>query len=364
LASELRLTGTADRTGNLWSFNGSYSPLGTFYRDRTGLNRLSHVGQLRSNWRLSPRTRFTLSDAFAYTPEQGASATNVTGPVVLTQFTDRRGNRAGAQLGHQLGVSSALRTEVEHAFQSFSDPNLVDFTGVGLNVRWTRELSTRSGLDLSARAATNQFKQREFVEENRPIDPNAPTLVLRTLRRENQTYNLSAGGRLGMGTRLSARGLFGYDVVVPDDASLSPSSGTHAETAIQWTGRSVNAEAGYNQQLSTGSGSFAVSRTETWFTGTRVTFNRILGGSLYANQSTSRGAESQQDDETLARSGTGSLDVAFRAGFAGSLSYSRNAQWSDVEVSRLNMSGQQIQVVERQKIDDWRFGLSLTARFN
>ncbi len=353
VANDLRLSGNAVHQGDRWSLNGSYSPAGTMYRDRTDLNHLSHMARLRSEWSRSQRTRVYVTEAFTYTPEQGASSDNLRTAAVLTRFSDRRSNRANAGLDHQLSVASRLTAEVDHGSQSFSDPELVDFAGMGLNLRWNHELSTRSGLELSARAMQNRFRRAE------PRSPSTDPNDLVTVHQGSETYNVSAGGRIGMGTRLSARGLVGFDLLVPDERGRSPNSGSRVETALQWTGRAVNMETGYNRQISTGSGIFSDSWTQTLFSGTRVTFSRLLSGSLYANQSTSRGTGGQRSVETLAREGVANLDLDLSRAFIVSLFFSHNVQWRTDESSKTQRRGQ-----STDKVDDWRFGLALTARFN
>jgi hypothetical protein len=339
--TDVRLSGGAEYTGARSRFRGTYSPSGAFYRDRTDLNRFSHTGRVRAEWDLTRRSLFSVSDAFVYTPEQGARSDTVQSPVVITDFSDRRSNVLTINYRVEVSEVSTLTAGARQSFQSFSDPDLADFTGVGANLRWSRNLSLRSGLEFNGAVASNRFRERV-------ADPN--TLQTVTARTRNKSVTLNSGGHVGLGNRFMARALLGYSLINPEQSGRSNKRGTHTQAAIRWLGSRVEAETGYSRRLSTGSGTFSVSWTETYFTGVTARFTQKLTGNLFVNRSYSRGADTNRDDEVATTSGGASVNFALAGHVSGTAAFSRNVQDSDEdEASNLGFN---------------RYSVGLVAAFN
>lgn len=330
--SSILLNGIAHYESPRWHFSGAYSPRGALYRDRTELNRISHLGSLQSDWDLSRNTLLRLGDSFQYTPDQGVNTTNVQNPVVLTGYNSRRGNSARLQLVNSLSDVSTLTTTVQHQFQSFSNPDLADFAGASGDIRWTREMGPDGGIDLDGTVAFYHFGQH-VVRQRVVTDPNSglPVTVSipGTLHTGNRSHTLAAGGHLRLGRRLSGRTLLGYDIVFPDRADRPTGRGFHMQTSIQWHGDHLQTDTGYHRSLSAGSGTFSVSWTETWFASLVASMGRRVKGNLYLNRSHSEGVGGRPGNGVVTDSGHASLDIAMNTALSGMISFSRSVQRVD-----------------------------------
>lgn len=317
--TSLRLRGTASYQGPRWHFNGNYEPMASFYRDRTDLNHQSHAGRISSIWNMTRNVEFNVTDRFMYSPEQGTRAESVSTPVLITDYSDRRSNTFGASVITHYSDVGRYSLGVTHGFQRFSNPDLVDFTGGGVNAGWARRLSGDSEVELRGAAHSNRFNRQINLGTAAAPDP-------RTVRNRNRSYRMSCGGSMGMGRRLVARGLLGYDLVVPDDRDRKSSRGLHADAALQVQGRRVGGSIGYNRALSAGSGAFAVSETETYYGNVTARFTDYISGNLFVNQSYSERAGSASGSDVRTTSGGASMEVRFGQRVSGRLMYNRNDQ--------------------------------------
>ncbi|HXI02752.1 MAG TPA: hypothetical protein VNI57_06195, partial [Candidatus Saccharimonadales bacterium] len=320
--SSIDLAGIALYEAARWHFSGNYSARGALYRDRTELNRVSHQGSLRSDWDLSRTTRLRFADSFQYTPDQGVNTNNVQSPVVITDYSSRRGNSARLELQNQLSGVSTFTTMVQHQFQSFANPDLADYAGSSGEIRWVRETGSGGGFDLDATLAYYRFSRRLAP------DPNSG-LPARTDHTGNRSNTLAAGGHVRLGRRFTGRALLGYDLVFPDRADRPTGRGFHTQTSIQWRGDHLQTDTGYYRTLSAGSGTFSVSWTETWFASLVASMGRRLKGNLYLNRSYSEGVGGRPGNGVLTNSGHASLDVALNTALSGLISFSRSVQSVD-----------------------------------
>lgn len=318
--TSIRVRGLAEYQGPRWTLAGFYEPTASLHRDRTDLNRVSHIGQIRSTWGLSPTTELRLSDQYVYSPDQGASSENVNVPVLITDFTDRRSNQVRADASTRLSALSTLTYGVSHGFQLFSDPDLTDTARLGANMLWNRSLSQRVGIEVNARTYFDRYERR------RNDDPNTVVNEAGTARDTSRGYTVTGGGNLNAGARFSARGRLGFDLIIPDRRDLSNRRGFHADVSGQWIATYINANVGYTQALTTGSGIFAVSRTQSVYMNLRAVFGDHVTGLLYANQSFSKNAANPEAGTVDTFSGGASVEVLFSRALSGRVQVSANEQ--------------------------------------
>ncbi len=317
----LRLMGNALRTGQRSRFSVSYAPNAVWFKELTDLNRVAHLANGRAEWSLTPRSTLSVGNTYYYTPEQGATANTFTSPVVLTSYSDRRFSTSSVTFRHQFSDISDLTAELHYRIQTFSNPSLVDSRGPTAMLRFHREMNPRVGFDLIGTYARGRFDSR--VQDPRlPADPNEVLRLFRT------TDVASAGGglRVVITPNVNASLTLGSNLVMPVEPDTPNTRAARVSASLDWTGRVLRARGGYNQGLSTGSGTFGVSRTRSAYAGLAATLQRRLMANLLVNQThTSATRESgRREVDTWTRGGF--LTYNFTQTLSGNLGMTRQAQ--------------------------------------
>lgn len=319
--ANLRLMGSALRTGQRTRFSVSYAPNAVWFKELTELNRVAHLANGRVEWSLTPRSSLSVGNTYYYTPEQGATANTFTSPVVLTSYSDRRFSTSTMTYRYQFSDISDLTAELRYRMQTFGNPSLVDSRGPTAMLRFHRELNRRIGLDATGTYSRGRFDSR--VQDPRfPADPNAAIRQFRT----TDVASVGAGLRLIVTPNVNASLALGSNVVMPVEPAAPNTRAARVSSSIDWSGRFLRARGGYNQGLSTGSGTFGVSRTRSAYAGLAATLHRRLMANLIVNQThTSATRESgRRQVDTWTRGGF--LTFNFTQTLSGNLGMTRQAQ--------------------------------------
>lgn len=302
----LRLMGSALRTGARTRLNVSYAPNAAWFKELSDLNRVAHLATGRLEWNLGARSTLSFSENYYYTPEQGATANTFTSPVVLTSYSDRRFNTGAVNYRYRFSDLSDIQAELRYRIQTYSNPSLVDSRGPAASLRYHREVSRRVGLDLQGAYSRGRFdSQASPSGAVNPVDPNLPADPVR-LFRTTDVANVGGGVRMAITQNTSASVIVGRSIVIPVEPSTPRRRAMRASASMDWTGRFIRARGGYNQGLSTGSGTFGISRTWSAHAGMAATLHARLVANLFANRTRSKAVQ---------QSGARGVDTWTRGGF-------------------------------------------------
>lgn len=310
--SNLRLTGRIEAVSARSRFEASYSPLAIFYRDRSGLNRVSHLLTIRENLDLSARSSLSLSDSYYYSPEQGASPSAYNSPIVLTRYSDRTSNSANVAYNFQRSRVSRYVFDFRHQVLSYGNVGLADSTGYTFGARYDRDLSSKAGFECGINAGRTSFDR---VQGSTEVD----------------IVNAFIGGRIDAGRVVTLSGRIGENSVLPADPNRPTTTGLQAETSVQWSLRKAQAQIGYHQGINTGSGTFDASETKSLYGSLRWQLVRKLAADIYGNRSDSSNASSRTGSRNVRTfSGGARLDWAMTDAVSWLLGWTRNVQNSSV----------------------------------
>jgi hypothetical protein len=320
----LRLMGSALRTGQRSRFSVSYAPNAVWFKELSHLNRVAHLANGQVEWSLTARSTLSAGSTYYYTPEQGATANTFTSPVVLTSYSDRKFGTSTMTYRYQFSDISDLTAELRYRMQTFSNPSLVDSRGPTAMLRFHRELNPRVALDVAGTYSRGRFDTH--VQDPRfPADPNRDLRLFRT------TDVASAGGgvRLMLTPNVNANLILGSNLMMPVEPATPKTRAARVSASIDWSGRFLQARGGYNQGLSTGSGTFGVSRTRSAYAGLAATLHRRLGANLLVNRTESSATResSRRQVDTWTRGGF--LTFNFTQTLSGNLGMTRQAQDSN-----------------------------------
>jgi hypothetical protein len=320
--TSLRLTGAARYAGTRSRLDAAYTPSALFHRDRTELNAVAHAGRLNLAWDLSARTTLTVSDQFSYTPEQGVSAASFQSPVVFNRYTDRRMNAAGVGWSIRTGPRSTLQSDLRHQLQSYSDRSRVDFQGSSAGISFDRAIGARAGFQCGAARSQNRF----HVPRCQDLDGDGGCEGYDQEPRSASVTSGFTGARRDLGRRGSATARLGYSVMLPGDPAVPTRRGLQAQASLAFRGTRADLSAGYNRDLSTGSGVVAVGRSEAYFARARVQLTQALAGDLTLNHSTTRGLGGSRHSEVDALSGLAELSCRLGRSLSATAAFSRHVQ--------------------------------------
>lgn len=346
--TSLRLTGEVVETGPQSDFRLSYTPSAQFYRDQTSLNYVGHAGRASYLYRFSDRNSVTLTDQFVYTPDQELDPQAYQSHLLYTSYGGRRTNLGAATWRHTLTPSSTFYADLRFQYRSFVDPSLIDNAGLSSSLRWERNLSPRTIFDMGFSSSWNRFTRPRCTEfnnsdPNKPgYDPNQPSMCIEYTQDypRSQVRTLFAGTRYEFTPRFNGSLRLGRNYIYPEIVIVSQVTNTsfvqhgdvrrglHASANLNYSGRRFNAQGGYQRDLSSMSGTYALADAETVYANLSVAFSADLTGIATLNFSRSASLNSQVDSDVSAFWEQGEIRWRLHPSFSANALFNRNIQSS------------------------------------
>lgn len=331
--SSLRLNARALYTGQTTRFEGFVQPVADWYRDRSHLNRVQFQAGASMAWDLTGRDNLTFREEFAYVPEFGVSTTSYSSPLVISSLSDRSSNVTSAAWRHEFSRKTDITVDARYQIYAFSNPAMIDTAGVWLSARASRDFGRSAELEFGVARGKNRFDTTRTRLQlgcagERPVEPCPPDpdLVAKQTNGDALTSTLFAGWRGIWGTRWNATVRAGSNLVDPGVPGAPERRSAFGQASLTFRGRFVEANAGYNRDISFGTGIYAASPSQTFYGGTRIFLGRDVTLNLAVNSNHSGGLYTSRSRGIDTHSGVAQVVWRFQRYLSAYALFSRQIQ--------------------------------------